>query len=358
MLFNRPMKTFIFNLRRISFLTRVLAVGDSVLLAGFGFYLVYFQLPGQVSPSQFNLNLAVSILPFVLTWLMLGPALGHFDVQPAWGEFLLKVLQAWCLTFLLSETFVGIYRFVSHRIQAILIGLIFPFVFGLVCLLAWRIVFKGFYALSTQKRFPFLNKATRWGLVVLTGGAVGVLLLRLFWVAKFSSVLFSVAVVHPVPTAIVFGAGVYPDGTPSRLLVERINVAAELFQAGKVKTVLLSGDGRPASYDEPQVMAQLAESLGLPRSALILDPLGYNTYTSCYRARNVYGLRQAILVSQSFHLTRALLICTGLGVESVGVPAAEDQDNIQSAVYWNMREIPATLLAWGNVYLFNPVPDF
>ena len=137
-----------------------------------------------------------------------------------------------------------------------------------------------------------------------------------------------------------------------------MKVAAELFRAGKVRLVLLSGDARPASYNEPQVMAQLAESLGISRSALILDPLGYNTYASCYRARNVYGLRQAILVSQSFHLTRALLTCTGLGVESVGVPAAEDQGDIQSAVYWNMREIPATLLAWGNVYLFKPIPDF
>ena len=351
------MKAIFLQFRRVSFPTWVLVAGDTLFLTGFGFYFVYFQLPGQVSPVEFKLHLAVSILPLVLTWLVLGPALGHFDVQPGWGELLLKVFKAWGLTFLLSETLVGLYRLVGYRIQTILTSLIFPFIFGLVCLFAWRIAFKSLYALSTQPRFPFLSKITRWGLAGLTGGAVGVLLLRLFSVLKFSSVLFSSAAVPAVPTAIVFGAGVYSDGTPSGLLVERMKVAAELFQTGKVKAVLLSGDARPASYNEPQVMAHLAETLGIPRSALILDGYGYNTYASCFRASTFYGLRQAILVSQSFHLTRALLICSGLGIESLGVSAAAGPD-LQSTVFWNLREIPATVLAWANVYLFKPVPDF
>jgi len=108
------------------------------------------------------------------------------------------------------------------------------------------------------------------------------------------------------PVALVFGAGYWPDGTPSDVMKDRVEAAIALYRAGRVQKVLFSGDNRFVNYNEPEKMREYALSLGLPDEAIALDYAGRRTYDTCYRARDIFGLRKVVLVTQRYHLPRAL----------------------------------------------------
>jgi SanA protein len=103
-------------------------------------------------------------------------------------------------------------------------------------------------------------------------------------------------------------------------------------------------------------MRQHALSLGVPEDAILTDRAGLRTYDTCYRAREVFGLRSAILVTQHFHLPRALFTCRGLGVEAVGVAADNYYYLKRSRLYWNVRELFATFGAFVDLYVKQPAP--
>ncbi len=128
--------------------------------------------------------------------------------------------------------------------------------------------------------------------------------------------------VPPQQAAIVFGAGLKLDGTPSALLSDRIHAAVLLYHGGKVRTLLMSGDGGAAEHDEPAAMARQAEAEGVPASAILQDPGGVHTYASCQRAHDLFGVTSAVAVSQSYHLPRAIYTCSRLGIHTVGFSLA------------------------------------
>lgn len=156
--------------------------------------------------------------------------------------------------------------------------------------------------------------------------------------------------------AIVFGAGLWRDGRPTPVLRDRVATAASLYFAGKVEKLLMSGDNRFDSYNEPAAMRDYAIELGVPDEAIVLDYAGQRTYDTCYRARDIFGIRQAILVTQAFHLPRALYTCNKLGVKAIGVPADRRIYRFYSLFAWNMREVPATLVALWEVHVSRPQP--
>ena len=156
------------------------------------------------------------------------------------------------------------------------------------------------------------------------------------------------------PAAIVLGAGYLPSGRLSSALADRMDTAIDLYEAGKVNKLLLTGDNRFADYNEPAAMAAYAEARGVPREDLVLDYAGRRTYDSCYRAVAIFGAEQAILVTQIFHLPRALYTCNQLGLETVGVVA--DRRSYLRATWYQLRELFALTRAWLDVNLFKPVP--
>ena len=112
--------------------------------------------------------------------------------------------------------------------------------------------------------------------------------------------------------------GLWRNGTPTPVLQDRIETAADLYFAGKVEKLLMSGDNRFIYYNEPGAMREYAISLGVPEEDIVLDYAGRRTYDTCYRAKAIFGLEKAILVTQAFHMPRALYTCNQLGVESPG----------------------------------------
>lgn len=121
------------------------------------------------------------------------------------------------------------------------------------------------------------------------------------------------------PVALVLGAGVFADGTPTPFLAARLDVAARLFEQGTVTTLLLSGDGDSAHHDEPAAMRRYLLARGVPPEAMVLDPAGLDTYDSCVRTGRDHAMSPVIVVSQTYHLPRALAVCRAIGLDAVGV---------------------------------------
>ena len=156
--------------------------------------------------------------------------------------------------------------------------------------------------------------------------------------------------------AIVFGAGLRRDGTPTAILRDRVETAAELYFSGKVEKILMSGDNRFEYYNEPGSMRQYALSLGVPETAIAMDFAGRRTYDTCYRARAIFGVQEAYLVTQKFHLPRALFLCNALGVNAYGVEATHRRYRKISLMIWKVREQIATVGAFMDVFVNNPLP--
>ncbi len=156
--------------------------------------------------------------------------------------------------------------------------------------------------------------------------------------------------------AIVFGAGLQRDGTPSPVLKDRVAAAAQLYFDGKVDKLLMSGDNRFVDYNEPGAMKAYAISLGVPEEDIVLDYAGRRTYDTCYRAAHIFGVKEAILVTQRFHLPRALFTCNGLGIESTGISANMQYYRKYSRLIWNTRELAATTVALWQVWISHPLP--
>lgn len=155
--------------------------------------------------------------------------------------------------------------------------------------------------------------------------------------------------------AIIFGAGLRRDGTPTAMLRDRVLTGAELYFSGKVEKLLMSGDNRFADYNEPESMRQFALSLGVPDSAIVLDYAGRRTYDTCYRAKAIFGVESALLVTQGFHLPRAVFLCNMLGMDTLGVEAIHCYWN-GSPFMWDVREQFATVAAFLDLYVSSPLP--
>jgi SanA protein len=187
-------------------------------------------------------------------------------------------------------------------------------------------------------------------------GVLGLLLPRLMTAVSAHGRMHEPETVPSRRVAIVFGAGLWRDGSPTPVLYDRVATAAELYHAGKVEKILVSGDNRFVEYNEPGVMREVALTLGIPSEAIVLDYAGRRTYDTCYRAKAIFGVTEAILVTQAFHLPRALFLCDRLGVDSLGVIADRRDYHRSSMLYWNLRELIATSAAMWDVYISHPVP--
>jgi SanA protein len=196
----------------------------------------------------------------------------------------------------------------------------------------------------------------RVSLILLPIGLLAFGLPRLISAIYASARIYPIADVPAKKVAIVFGAGLQRDGSPTPILQDRVETAAALYFDGKVEKLLMSGDNRYVSYNEPGAMRRYAIKLGVPDQAIVLDFAGRRTYDTCFRAGTIFDVKDAILVTQSFHLPRALLTCNLLGVRAVGVSSDQRAHTLNHLIYWNLRELPATLTAFWDVLITHPQP--
>ncbi|MFE2043499.1 vancomycin high temperature exclusion protein [Streptomyces sp. NPDC059477] len=166
--------------------------------------------------------------------------------------------------------------------------------------------------------------------------------------------LRTVADVPSTEVAVVFGAGLRWDGEPSTPLANRLDTAAGLYEAGRIEVVLVTGDNSSEEYDEPEAMRAYLTGLGVPDTRIVSDYAGFDTWDSCVRAKQVFGVDEAVLISQAYHIPRAVALCEAAGVTSYGVAADElDRNRVQGGV----REILAAGKAVWDVVI-QPDPTF
>jgi SanA protein len=196
-----------------------------------------------------------------------------------------------------------------------------------------------------------VRRPARRTLIVITAALLlpaAAVIPRVYAVIEARHRIYTVKDVPAHRVAIIFGAQVLPDGHLSDMLADRVATGAALYQAGKADVLLMTGDNHVATYNEPEAMRRYALKLGVRDDAIVLDYAGFRTYDSCYRARDIFQVDSAILVTQRFHLDRALLTCRGLGVKAVGVAAdavRPEGYNPGNLTFSQVREFPATTVA-------------
>ena len=151
--------------------------------------------------------------------------------------------------------------------------------------------------------------------------------------------------------ALVLGAKVNRDGSLCKSLASRVDKAIQLYKAGKCDKLLMSGDNRVKTYNEPERMRDYAAARGVPLANIKLDYAGRRTYDSVYRAKHIFGIKKVLVVTQAFHVDRSVFLCNHLGIDAYGVQASDAGD-----LRAQIRECPACLSALADVYLLHPHP--
>src|SRR5688572_15095821 len=159
----------------------------------------------------------------------------------------------------------------------------------------------------------------------------------------------------PVEYALVLGASVKQDGTPSDALYDRVVTAVELYNDDYVQKLLVTGDDGKFHANEVAVMKRVAMELGVPESDIVVDGQGYRTYESCKRAKQVFGIDEAVIVTQRFHLARALYLCGNFMKTSVQGRSADRQSYQRIMFFW-ARDLVSSFKAWWDINIQEPKP--
>ena len=164
------------------------------------------------------------------------------------------------------------------------------------------------------------------------------------------------ASVPPRYTALVLGAKVYRDGTPSMILRDRLQAALDLYRQHKVRKILVSGSHPSQSEDEVGAMAKWLCNRGVPEVDIFLDHAGFRTLDSMVRASEVFGVREAVICTQAFHLPRSIFLARRSGIDAVGL--VSDRRKYRHHAYNHIRELAAKTVAVLDSCVFHRGPRF
>jgi len=207
------------------------------------------------------------------------------------------------------------------------------------------------------------NKLLLWlkrGIIV--GLILGVLLAAVIAVTNYTVVssanryIEESSAQEQVDAIIILGARVYSDGDLSWILKDRMEVGIEQYLEGNGKKLLLSGDHGRENYDEVNNMKKFALSKGVPEEDIFMDHAGFNTYSTMYRAKEVFGVENAIIITQDYHLKRSVYIARQLEIEAYGV--ASDLHEYPKISKFVAREILARTKDFFQVNVTKPEPKF
>lgn len=158
--------------------------------------------------------------------------------------------------------------------------------------------------------------------------------------------------------ALVLGARVFSNGNLSLMMQDRADQGIALYKSGKVSKILVSGDHGTKKYDEVNTIRNYMIKQGVPAEDIFMDHAGFDTYSSMYRARDVFKVTSLIVVTQEFHLPRAIFLAKQLGLDAAGLVADAQQYTAKSRRFSAVREVPACVKAFLEGSIFQPEPHF
>ncbi len=201
---------------------------------------------------------------------------------------------------------------------------------------------------------PFYKKIIGLSVVFLTAVFLFILISTTYvrWVHR--SLITQPAEAPQSQAIMILGASIKSNGQPSDALKDRLDTGIDLYKNNKAPLILLTGDDGRNRADEITVMKNYVLNAGVPENAIFTDGQGYRTYESCTRANKTFHINQAIIVTQKFHLPRALYLCHRLGLDSVGVSA--DLHTYKDIRWFTVRDWLASFKAWLDINIKTPKP--
>ena len=194
-----------------------------------------------------------------------------------------------------------------------------------------------------------IKKSHIIGLIILSGLAIFLLInLGILWAAK-KHIYKEISDIPQKQVAIVLGAYVYPDGRMSDILKDRVDTGIELYKLEKVEKILISGDHGRTNYDEVNTVKKYLLENEINEKDIFLDHAGFDTYDSMYRAKNIFEVTSAIVVTQKFHLSRSIFIARSVDIDAIGMIA--DKQNYLGMTRYKIRESLSRIKAFLNVVL-------
>ena len=163
------------------------------------------------------------------------------------------------------------------------------------------------------------------------------------------------AKLNDVDCILVLGCGVWDDGTPSHMLEDRLRRSVELYELGVSEKMLMTGDHGRENYDEVNTMKKFAVKYGIPSENVFMDHAGFSTYESMYRAKEIFQAKKIVIITQGYHLYRAIYIAQQLGLEAYGV--ASDYRSYAGQSAREFREVLARVKDFGTC-LFKHEPTY
>ncbi len=324
---------------------RILPAGDFILLALIGLVI----LSARVRPARPWFDLMTSVPPLLLAWHFVDARIKTRDFNQSFWRMGFRLALAWGLAGSLTWAFRAACLWFIYQYDLSVNFFVGFLVAGAIILAGWRTAYWVLHLMLHARKKAY--RAAGWGIIFsILLSMILVSLPRVVAVLRHSPEIHPMNEIAPARWGIVFGAAVYPDNRASAVVQDRVQTAVKLYQTGKVEKLLLSGDGRTDSYNEPAVMRSLAESLGVPADHLVVDESGLSTYESCSNAFNQFGISDAILVTQRFQLIRALYLCSEMGIKSSGAEANLRQYAFSSLLIWNIRDVAATAWDWWTLY--------
>jgi len=310
-------------------------LGDLLVLSISSLFLVF---RSSYSP-WLPFDLSLSLIPYLLSWFGLASAKRAYDLNLSKRDFIRRNISLWSVSILLAEAIRFILKFLVTSTILTLLGIVVEIIGMSFVFLSWKF---GSYAIYRIYSRPNNRLAKRSILVgTFTSLILAVLAISpfLYSVIKYSKDIYSVEKTPYADAALVLGAGVWFEGTPSVTLINRVESAIDLYSTGRTGYIVFSG-----SQQETKAMRQLVLDSGIRNDSLQLDPNGVSTLDSCINLLKDHAYSNVVVVSQKYHLYRALYICNSLGIESIGVLADSGSELPETILRRYLREIAATVL--------------
>jgi vancomycin permeability regulator SanA len=320
---------------RVACLAMIL--GDLIILTISSLFLIF---RSSYTP-WLSFDLSIAQAPYILSWFALASAKNAYDLNLSERDFFKRSILLWFASISFAEALRFILKYLVTSNVLSISGIVIEIVGMSFIFFSWKFGSYAVYKISSQPE----NRNARRILWVSFSAATVIGLLAIspfiYSVIRYSKDIYSPENAPYTAAALVPGAGVWPDGTPSITLIERVESATDLLRMGKISRVILSG-----SQKETTVMRQLAEASGIYKDSLLLDTHGFSTLDSCINLSQDRAFSSVVVVSQKYHLFRALYLCNSIGIESIGVSAESQAQLPETILRRYLREIGATMVGF------------
>jgi SanA protein len=313
--------------------SRGMLLGDLVLITISALLLVF---RSSYEPKLL-FDVSIAVFPFLIMWIVLAQ-IGHaYDLSLPVRKFMKRNILLWFASVFIAQIFRFVTKYFISKSISTAIGMAIEAIGISTLFILWKY---SSYLLYKVLSNPEKQKARRviWSIMLATF-IMGLLSLLpfVYSVFRYSKSIYSVERAPTAEAALVLGAGVWSDGTPSTVMVDRVQTARDLYEKGKIRYIVLSG-----SKQETDAMLQLAETFGLDSNSLVLDISGESTLDSCLHTIHDHNYSNVAVISQKFHLFRALYLCDSLGIQSIGIRSDLEAPLPEILMRRYLREVFAT----------------